>query len=649
MASKGPPAAYVEEYDEDSNAPLPGTRLSANIAPNSAVKLSRLDPRIPEPLIDGASDSGYSSRTAATINSTQSDPSGGKSHPSPLKLENPKRTDLNRKTSTRYRRDPEQSRPSREEKMVGAFSGAAHHAHAHRSSSKPRRQERPRQYHDSYYDYSGGYHPSTPMDHRPGEYPYYVQQRPPVPDFASSPHPTQYPRAVENIHVSHSGRPHRSHSYNTYHSNGRPMSFHGGMPPGMGSGMTSPMYSQSSMQGYDPGHPPTSYMPSQYSSSPYGQSSYYAPSASEYGPPSDYTRERSQSREPSRRRSASTYGPPQPPPMESEAYWYEEDHPLERYSSREVRGRPSTSHQEQDEDYYRMPPPPPPPPPPPMAKPKPRSNPQVHQVKRPERPEARKMHTSAATVPSQRRTSRVMGGDYDPMDMPDLRDALPVVPDRRHRRMSRDAPLPERTHSLRDTRRSTSYQDERRSAQIAVASSRRRKPTEYYYEPSSTAEDLEDRENEVEAYQAEARASRQSAATLPLSQDVLPAKTSNRNGSDSGSQKSRSNSSRGSGTGSRTEEDKNMTLTLNGLKIGFTQEALAGKSVNIRAGETGAVRLNIGGNLRQPKQYVNGTGSDYAGGSSRREIEDGRRPRGDRRSGASRRDSQSAYTGRYHH
>ncbi|KAJ5335958.1 hypothetical protein N7541_008828 [Penicillium brevicompactum] len=662
MASKGPQAAFVEEFDEDSNATLPGTRLSANIAPNSAVKLSRLDPRNPEPLIDGASDSGYSSRTAATVNSTQSGPSGGKSPPAPLKLDNPKRADLSRKSSTRERRDKERSRPSHDEKMVGAYAGTAHHAHVHRSASKSQRRDpgHARQYHhDNYYDYHG-YQPSAPVDTRPGEYPFY-QQRPPVPDFSSSPHAPRY-GAVESIHVSNPGRSNRSHSYHTYH-NSRPMSFHG-MPPGMGSGMNSgvasPMYSQSSMHGYDYGPPPSNsaYMQNQYSSSPYGQSTYYAPS--EYGAPSEYPRERSLSREPGRHRSNSVYGPPPPPPMDSGAYspWYEEDQPLERYPSREVRGRPSISQQDPDEDYYRgsMAPPPPP-----MPKPKLRSTPQVHQVKRVlERPEPRKVHTSTAAVPSQRRASRNLDRDrgadreYDRMDLAELKDSLPVVSDRDrgNRRISRDAP-PERTQSMRAPHRSTSYAAERGSAQVAVASSRRRKPTEYYYEPSSVADDLEDRELAAENYQA-ARSGRASTAALPLSQEVLPpSKPSNRNGSDSGSQKSRSNSSRGSGTGSRTEEDKNMTLTMNGLKIGFTQEAVAGKSINIRTGETGGVRLNIGGGPRQPRQYVHGSGSDYTGGASRhREIEDVRRTREDRRlERGSRRDSQSAYAGggRYHH
>ncbi|CAI7570963.1 unnamed protein product [Penicillium glandicola] len=645
MASKGPRPACVEDYDEEQHLILPDTRLSANTAANTAAKISSRLERSQEPLIDAASDSGYSSRTAATVNSTQSGPSGGKSLPVPLKPDNPKRNDLARKSSTRERKDKERSRPSREEKMVGAYPGTAHPTHVPRSSSKPRRREssHARQYHDSYYDYGTQYHQSTPIDHRQSEYPYYPHSRPPVPEYSSSPHTARYPAgAIESIHVSHPGRSNRSNSYHTYHPNGRPMSFHGA-PHGMSSGMASPMYPQ---QGYDHHGPPpanSAYM-HQYSSSPYGQNPYYAPSVSDY-PTSEYhPRERSRSREPSsRRRSSSIYTVPQPPPppMDSGAYspWYDDEPPMEHYSSREVYDRPPPRHQEQDEDYYRMPPP--------GAKPKPRSPPQIHQAKRPERPDPpRKMHTSAGLVPSQRHSSRGI-------DREQVGAALPVIRDRR--RMSKDAPLPERTHSLRDHRRSTSYQDDRRSAQVAVASSRRRKPTEYYYDepsPSSASGDLEDREREAENYQA-ARSGRASTAALPLSTEaLLPTKASHRNGngSESGSQKSRSNSSRGSATASRKEDDKNMTLTLNGFQIGFTSEAVAGKSINIRAGDTGAVRLNIGG-PRPSKQHVNSTSSDYAGGSSRRELEDVvRRPRDDRRSErSSRRDSQSAYgTTRYH-
>ncbi|KAJ5384070.1 hypothetical protein N7517_001981 [Penicillium concentricum] len=611
MASKGPRPACVEDYDEEGNEIVPDTRYSANIAANTAAKISSRLERFQEPLIDAASDSGYSSRTAATVNSTQSGPSGGKSPPIPLKPDAPRRTDLARKSSTRERKEKERSRPSREETMVGAYPGAAHHAHVPRSSSKSRRREPSyaRQYHDGYHEYGvPQYHQSTPMDHRQSEYPYYPQ-RPPVPEYSSSPHTARYPAgAIENIHVSNPGRPSRSASYHVYHSDGRPMSFQG-IPHGMGSGMASPMYSQ---HGYDHGPPPANSAYMQYSSSPYGQPSYYAPSASDY-----------------------------PPRKE------------EHYSSRDVHDRPPTTHQERDEDFYRMLPPP---------RPKPRSTPQIHQAKRPERPDPRKMHTSTGIGHSRRPSrgmerergidrDRGMDRDLDPMDMPELASALPAIQDRGHRRISRDAPLPERAHSLRDTRRSASYQDDRRTAQVAVASSRRRKPTEYYYdEPSSAGGDLEDRERQAENYQA-ARSGRTSAAALPLSAEaLLPNKASHGNGSESGSQKSRS--SRGSATASRKEDDKNMTLMLNGFQIGFTSESVAGKSINIRAGETGAVRLNIGG-PRPSKQHVNGTSSDYTGGSSRRALEDvARRPRDDRRDDrrserSSRRDSRSAYGTRY--
>ncbi|KAJ5773824.1 hypothetical protein N7457_008720 [Penicillium paradoxum] len=666
MAGKGPRPACVEDYDEEQHAILPDTRLSANIVANSAAKLSSRLEKFQEPPIDGASDSGYSSRTAATGNSTQSAPSGGRSPPPPHKLDTPKRSELNRKISIRERRDKDRSRPPREETMVGAYPGAAHHAHVPRSLSKSRRREssHARQYHpDSYYDYGTQYHQSTPVDHRQSEYPFYVQSRPPVPEYSSSPHTARYAGgAIENIHVSHPARPSRSNSYHTYHPHGRPMSLHG-PPHGMSSGMASPMYPQASMHGYDSHGPPpasSAYM-QQYSSSPYGPPSHYAPSAADYAP-SDYPRARSPSREPSRRRASSSYGQPPPPPMDSGSYspWYDDEPPLDPYSSREIHDRPSTRHQEQDEDYYRMPPP--------RSKPKSRAAPQVHQLPQAERPgPPRKMHTTAGVVPSSQRRpprgmerameramdrDRGMDRDLDRMDMSEMEAALPAIQDRAHRRISRDASLPERAHSLRDHRRSTSYQDDRRSAHVAVASSRRRKPTEYYYdEPSSASGDLEDREREAENYQA-ARSGRTSAAALPLSQETLLSdKVAHRPGSESGSQNSRSNSSRGSVTTSRKEEDKNMTLTLNGFQIGFTSEAVAGKSINIRAGDTGAVRLNIGG-PRQPKQNVSSAGSDYTGGSSRREIEDVRRPRDDRRTEryerSSRRASQSVYGSRYH-
>jgi hypothetical protein len=208
--------------------------------------------------------------------------------------------------------------------------------------------------------------------------------------------------------------------------------------------------------------------------------------------------------------------------------------------------------------------------------------------------------------------------------------------------------MPERSHSLRETKRSNSYHDSARGAQIAVESSRRRRPTEYYYDvddvgSTGTAGGLEDREREVERYQA-----RQSGRTntMPASAEALLTKSAVGVGSDNGSQKSRSNSSRGSGSGNG--ESKNMNLMVNGLTIGFTEDSVAGKNISIRAGDTGRVQLSIAGD-RRPKQYLmsGSSYSDQTGRSGRRELEEvPRRARDDRRSErASHRSSQSSYGG----
>lgn len=655
-AGRAPQPAYVEEFDEDAHDIVPDSRHSAHATANTAVKISsRLDQRFPaEPLIDGASDSGYSSRTAATANSTQSGPSGGRRPPVPIKLDMPKqRTELARKNSSRRDRkekERELVRPEHVEKQMGTH--PHQHAHVQRSSSKSRRPDSAHIRYpppELYYEGSRYYHqqPSTPAERPPMDYQYYIG-RPPMPDYASSPHTSRYGYAVEEIHRA-SGRPHRSNSYRggMYHPE-RPMSMHGGMmgPP------PTPMYHHQSHY-YEPGPPLASsaYVHYPYGSSPYSGSCY---AGSDYGPPSDYPRERSPSRtreipmQPRTRRPSSVYGPP---PMDQTVFpdW-EEPEPMDRWAPEELpqempreprreRGVPRDYNREvhpdaprgratkpaRDEDYYRMPPPPPPLPSKHKA--------QVHQVKRPE--PSRRTQTGQA-IPSQRRQSRTS------MDMSDMVAALPEY----SRRVSRET-RPERSHNLRDHKRSTSYNDSFRGTQVAVESSsrRRRPPTRYYEDGGSTgtADDLEDREREAEQYQA-----RQSGRTntMPASAEALLAKSVVGAASDNASQKSRSNSSHGSGSGNA--ESKNMNLTVNGLTIGFSEESVAGQNISICAGKTGRVKLQIAGE-RRPKQYLmNGSSySDQTGRSGRRELEDApRRSRDDRRSDrVSRRSSQSTYGG----
>src|SRR5207249_5919330 len=81
MSSKTSPktyAAFCEEFDEDANVILPGTRMVAN----TTAQRSKSDLRLSGTSTDGASDSGYSSRTAATVGSGGSLASGKRSPPS---------------------------------------------------------------------------------------------------------------------------------------------------------------------------------------------------------------------------------------------------------------------------------------------------------------------------------------------------------------------------------------------------------------------------------------------------------------------------------------------------------------------------------------------------------------------------------------
>ncbi|KAA8644033.1 uncharacterized protein ATNIH1004_008229 [Aspergillus tanneri] len=367
------------------------------------------------------------------------------------------------------------------------------------------------------------------------------------------------------------------------------------------------MYNAGPMTRFDHGPPLSSsafantpsYAPSHYPQ----QHSFYP--VSDYAPP-EHHRERSVSRtrESGRGRRMSTYAPPVVD--YDHASQYDEDEQLERVPTH----------------YYRMPPPPL----------KHKATPHIIQ-KHPDPP--RKSATTTA-LSSERRSSRSM-------DLSEMRDALPEYG---YRRSSRETVVPERSRSIRDSRRSISYHESSRPARVAIANSRRHRPTVYYDEGG---DDMEDKQREAEEYQA-TRSGK--SAPMPLTADLLKAKASSQRAeSDSGSQKSRSNSSRGSdartqngsGVGSKPEED-NIVMTMNGVTMSFTQESVGGKRISVRTGNTGAVELNIEG--KRPQRYLTG-GSDYTGSMARRELDDPRRARKDRQSDrASRRSSRSTYSGR---
>ncbi|KAJ5280749.1 hypothetical protein N7478_006121 [Penicillium angulare] len=640
MPSQKPRPAMVEDFDESLSETVPDSRKVAN---TGAKVSSRLDQRFPEPLIDGASDSGYSSRTAATVNSTQSGPSGGRSPPAPQKTDLPKRSsDLARKSSRRDRKDKERAaRPQDENMQMGPYPGTAHHPHAGRSPSKPRRRDSYlRNGPDYYYENGSPYHPSTPIDSRPMDYPPHPSTyRPPLPDFHQphmQPHGSAMIYPTEEYHNSRSNRPHSGSYRSMYHADPRP-SWAVGMPRAYQQQMPYPGHS-----GYEhPPPPPSGVWQGSYPSSPYGapshfgQQEYYSQESMYNYPP--HGRERSESRPPEsqRHRRSSVYGDPRgppPPPAEPDVFpeWDEEPPPEQYYSRREYREKPrgrasiAPTGDYEDNDRSKMPPPPPP-------APSKHRAPQVHQQRRPERPEPPKRHTAAAAVPTTqaRRSSRAYERG---LDMSELMDSVNEI-EYDDRRAQRELPAPERSHSLRGSRRSTSYNDTGRSnARVAVASSgRRRRPETYYPEDRhSMLADQEDLEAEAERYQA-LMAGRPATAQLPASHETLMSKIGN--GSDSGSRKSGSGSSRGSATRTEKEAQKNMTLQLNGMTLAFTEENLAGKSISIRTGDQGATHLNITDGTKRPKPYVQGSAySDNTGGSGRRALENGRRTRDERRS-----------------
>lgn len=623
MSARVPHAAFCEEYDEDTNVTLPETRKVAN----AAAKRSKSDLRPAETGVDVASDSGYSSRTAATVNSGQSVPSGRKS-PTALKLDPPlKGPDKEKLRESRKEKGKEmEGRPVVADDRVSLASrrSSSRPPSHHRSPSRPRRRESVRHHPETCWECQQGLYPgSPPVELRSIDYPYYYPHPPPAPDYPPSPKSTRFPPLyVPDVHVSQGGR--RSRRSNSYHSSSRPVSFHG-VTPEMG------MYSMVPMSHYEHGPPLSA---SAYANAPTfppppfpQQPQYYGRSDAVPQSPYDRPRERSRSRtrEPKSRRRASVYGPPivdYAPPTPT----YEDGAPLERRPSREHRSRIPSPSYDRDEDYYRMPPPP--------SKPKP--PPQVIQKRRPD-PLRKPAPTTVA--PPARRLSQSL-------DLSDLEDALPD--DRPLRKVSRETIVPERSRSVLNgrRRRTTSYHESSRSSRSSVEDSRRRRLSVYDYEPR----DIEQKQREAEEYQAA-----RSGKTVPLTADALSkAKSAHRPDSDSESQQSRSTSSRGSdvrtrdgsGVGSKYDDDsrrsKNkLVMTMNGLEMSIPQDQMGGKRINLKTDEQGAVVMKIAG--RRPKKYLRSR-SDHASTSGRTDIEDYRRARDDRRSDrASRRSSRSTY------
>ncbi|EAU38149.1 predicted protein [Aspergillus terreus NIH2624] len=639
---KSPPhAAFVEEYDEDAHAIVPDTRQVAKVA----ARRSRSDLRsLADPVLDLASDSGYSSRTAATVHSTQSAPSSGRNDfaaasaaaaaaaaaavPSAATT-TLKRADLDRVRSSRKDRTKERSpRPSREnDKMQVVYPPVTHH-HQQQQQQPPQRHPSRRRESAQMRHYPGTclecdqglYH--GPLDYSPA---YYISQ--PSTPTVSSVH--DYPPSIIQQDVPVSRPSARTGRSNSYHTNPRPMSFHGVAPNPMGGPVITP-----------------------------NQGPTTAPRSSS----TTTARERSASRT-RRRPSLSVY--PQGPPMPdfecrrspstmmtrmrttrmkttSPSTWPRRLHRRPRRPAPASRRTPPTTATRTTTRSM---------PPPPL---KYKAAPNIIQ----RRPDPPRKSVTAPAVSYDRRSSRSL-------DLSDLRDALPS--EYGYHRSSRETIVPERNRRLRSTAYHPDGSTATRPSRVSVESSRRsrRAPTVYDYPASvsvggsasgsAPADDIDEKQREAEEYQYQAasRAGKpppsQPPAVLPLTEDALYKAKTERPGSESGSQKSRS--SRGSAKPDEACNNNSIVMTMNGITMSIPHDTVGGKMISLRSGDTGAISLNIHNpheHRRRPKKYLPaGSASGASEHSARREIEDVHRPRGDRRSDrASRRSSRSIYSGR---
>jgi len=620
-----PRAAFCEDYNEEDHTTVPETRKVANVAAKrSKPELVKL--KAGELRHDGASDSGYSSHTAATVGSGDSS-QGARTVPIPLKL------DTEAISSRR--------RPALVEKRSESAQRSSSKASLQRRGSRTQRKETVRHEQCQCKDcIARGRAATTPLDTPwPVDYYPFNQQRPryggpPSPQSARHPPPVY----MHEIPLVHTVQP-RPRALTSQSSRpAKPVSFHAGAMPDMM--YIAPMYMErgpppsTSAYGRSPSFPPSSYPPPAATFIPPAAPAAAPPVRQDnYPPPSPiYAQSRPQPRQwtselhPSRR--SSVYGRP--------VVEYEE--PVYSAPAMERRSSSHRSHREQpptplaeeyfrDEDYYLMPPPPP------------RQTIPIH------RPELR----HAVTTTSHAHHSRDASVEARVSDRSSREEPEQSSRSRR----------PSLTTRPPSTKKSTSYANASGNTKISVESARQRRASYYGHE---RRQDLEAKQKEIEAYQ-DAKGSK----SIPLTADALKAarKGSKAVGSDSGSQ-SRASSSRegsevktrstgGGGSGVATKsEAESFTMRFNagaGVKVDFAGDSVEGRTISLRpSGEEGAMELSIGG--RGSKKYVGSEGKqvEYARSGLRREIkevEDLRRTREDTKSAkSSRRSSRSGYSGR---
>lgn len=664
MSRRGPQKAYAafcEEFDEDADVVIPDTRKVANVA------AKRSQPELPPHIrgVDGSSDSGYSSRTAATVGSGDSFMTSGTEHTSlDASITNTSMSRFRELTAEREKAkpaakgkdkqgDPQRKNPANAGKTQPTRRQSSSRPAPLRSTSKSEKRDsvslrEPCTCWDCERQMAG--YQQAAMTPTVDQIPYGHHHMAQSYDYPPSPQAMRYPPMINQ---DNSPAPPTSRTRaNAQNKQTRPTSYHGGTVPDMGMsyfhmGQTAPYES-----GYGPPLSASAYsntfFPYPYvgnePGSPYPSTAYDTSQVvSERPTPQRTSSARTPSKPTGRRQSI--YGSPVVEYAKSSKTY--QSGGKDRQPSRERRPSQQPQAYDPDEDYYRMPPPPLPAPQQQAQKSKP--PPQVIPIPNSKRPNIRKSNTTAtaAATPSADRD-----GSFD---MAQMKGALPA---REGREQPRDPVSPERRPSMptsnKNRVRTTSYHNPGRAGQAAIENrGRNRRQSVYGVEQPK---DLENKQREAQEYQA-ARAPR----PPPLNTRSL--RKARQPESDSDSQHSQSDSSSdggggggnsqsqtkyGSGAGStsnKADDDDGITMVVNGVKIGFSADS--DRQINVRSGEEGSFELNIGGNKRSNKYLLDRSDTASASASGRAEIDDVRQTREDVRSErTSRRSSRSGYSGR---
>ena len=637
----GPRAAYIEDYNEDAKTTLPETRRTANITAKRS-KPDIVKPSTVTAAHDEFSDSGYSSRTGATLGSGDSS-LDSKAGSAPLRVDT-NAAHLKGRPGILYQEQPHTAEAVRKPTLRRTDSRAKE------KGPKPQQECRCNDCKAKGYNATKSLEQSRSSKDdatRP------TSKAPPQVSVPQRPHSTKPlphfppPEAPPVLPTQARPRPITAQSQQRQ----RPTSFQGGsFPPQV---TYHPVYlAQAQPTMTPPGtFPPTPYPPP--------APSYFAPTAPVQHSPYPYST------------------PPSPldrcPPLR----WWDSDQPAPQrhpimYSTAPViehaqqphyatsvqsqptirrtpvqRGYshpPREEHYVRDEDYYSMPPPPPPPP--------------RQQTQRPTIRHAATTSVAHAAI-QQRRNSRT---DVDP----DLYQPQSPVKTK--------APIPEPPQRPTVTTRpsvsssnnsaSSSHGIEREMRRMSIESNsttaKKRRPFSYYGHESPR-----DLERSVEAYQN----STGTSTALPLTADSLnlvrkkahsnsetgtrlsaQSKGSKRSSEDKG----RSLTDRRSGSDSKPRNEADgLTMRFNAsqaVNVDFKGEGIKGRTISLRPsndGDEGDMVLGIGGksgaaSSRAPLKEKGRKRYSYVESSGTRELEAGGGGRRSRRESRTRESSRAA-------